>query len=79
MEARVVKEWLFREDLYYRLKLVRVQTPALRVIAEDIPIVAKYFLAKHCEMMNIPLKEFTSGVATHGPATRDNWKTRSNA
>jgi DNA-binding NtrC family response regulator len=38
----------FREDLYYRLKVVRTQTPPLREIADDIPIIAKHFLAKHC-------------------------------
>lgn len=56
------KERLFREDFYYRVNVVRIQPPPLREIAQDIPIVAKYFLAKNCQAMNIPVKEFTSSA-----------------
>ena len=59
---RAIKERLFREDLYYRLKVVRIQTPPLREIAEDIPIIAKHFLAKHCGLAGRPLKEFTAAA-----------------
>jgi transcriptional regulator with GAF, ATPase, and Fis domain len=55
---RAIKEHSFREDLYYRLKVVRIQTPPLREIVEDIPIIAKYFLKKHCEILNIETKQF---------------------
>jgi Nif-specific regulatory protein len=55
---RAIKERLFREDLYYRLKVVRIQTPPLREIAEDIPVIAKHFLAKHCGLARRPMKEF---------------------
>ena len=53
---------MFREDLYYRLKVVRIQTPPLREIGEDIPIIAKHFLAKHCGLAGRPLKEFTAAA-----------------
>jgi Nif-specific regulatory protein len=53
-----IKEGSFREDLYYRLKVVRIQTPALREIAADISLIAKHFLAKHCELARRPMKEF---------------------
>src|SRR5207244_5318529 len=33
-----IKERTFRPDLYFRLKVVYVQTPALRELAEDIPL-----------------------------------------
>jgi DNA-binding NtrC family response regulator len=55
---RAVREGAFRADLYYRLKVVRIQTPALREIVEDIPIIANYFLKKHCAMSNIETKQF---------------------
>ncbi len=48
----------FRDDLYYRLSVVRIQTPALRDIAEDIPILANYFLHKQCAAMAVEPKHF---------------------
>jgi transcriptional regulator with PAS, ATPase and Fis domain len=40
-----IKAGAFRPDLYYRLKVIRIQTPALREIAEDIPLMANLLLA----------------------------------
>jgi Nif-specific regulatory protein len=55
---RAIKEGTFREDLYYRLRVVRIQTPPLREIVSDIPLIAKHFLTKHCDAAHKPLKEF---------------------
>jgi Nif-specific regulatory protein len=60
---RAIKERTFREDLYYRLKVVRIQTPPLREIAQDIPLIAKHFLAKHCGRMNTEPKQFAPAAA----------------
>ena len=55
---QAVKERTFRADLYYRLKVVRIQTPALREIVQDIPIIANHFLKKHCAAANVEPKQF---------------------
>ena len=40
----LVQRGEFREDLYYRLKVISIQTPALRQRKEDIPLLASHFL-----------------------------------
>jgi Nif-specific regulatory protein len=52
-----IKKGNFREDLYYRLKVIHIQMPPLREIRQDIPLLANYFLLKHCqEMKKEPMK-----------------------
>jgi two-component system response regulator HydG len=41
-----VKEGVFREDLYYRLKVVEINLPALKERKECIPLLVHHFLAK---------------------------------
>jgi Nif-specific regulatory protein len=43
-----IRKGTFREDLYYRLKVIHVQMPALREIRQDIPGLANYLLANYC-------------------------------
>jgi two-component system response regulator AtoC len=42
----MVREGRFREDLYYRLNVVRIAVPPLRDRSEDIPLIAEYLLGK---------------------------------
>jgi two-component system response regulator AtoC len=43
-----VLEGSFRKDLFYRLKVVHMDAPALRTRKEDIPLLTHYFMNKYC-------------------------------
>ena len=53
LEQEVARK-TFREDLFYRLNVVRVQLPPLRQRVEDIKILAEYFLQKVAAKKHIP-------------------------
>ncbi len=43
--GRMIKESLFRSDLFYRLNIFHIRTPSLREMPEDIPRIAYYLLS----------------------------------
>lgn len=45
---KAIEEGKFREDLYYRIKVVTITLPPLRLRDQDIPDLVNYFLDKHC-------------------------------
>ncbi|MBV6471699.1 MAG: Regulatory protein AtoC [Nitrospirae bacterium] len=47
--ATLVKEGKFRDDLYYRLNVVRIVLPSLAERREDIPMLAQHFLQKYAK------------------------------
>ena len=54
--ARAVKESRFREDLYHRLNVIRINTPPLRQRREDIPALFQHYLADAAEELGSPAK-----------------------
>jgi two-component system response regulator AtoC len=51
---RAVRDGEFREDLYFRLKVVQLQVPPLRDRIEDIPALVECFIDKHSTRLERP-------------------------
>ena len=57
--AADVREGRFREDLFYRLNVVRIDMPPLRVRGGDILVLANHFLRKFTEENHVRIEGFT--------------------
>ena len=49
----------FREDLYHRLNVIRIDIPSLRERAEDVPLLAKRFLRSSADELQVEMKVLT--------------------
>ncbi|MDQ0287328.1 two-component system response regulator AtoC [Desulfofundulus luciae] len=54
-----VQEGTFREDLYFRLKVVTIWLPPLRERMEDVPVLARAFLQKYSREQNKIVTDFS--------------------
>ncbi len=53
--GKLVAEGKFRQDLYYRINVMRIEAPALREHAEDIPNIAWHFLNHYSQVFQKPM------------------------
>jgi len=60
-----VDDGRFREDLYYRLKVVQLDVPPLRVRRSDIPLLAYEFLRKYARENDRPVKGLMDEALQH--------------
>ena len=56
--AQLVAEGKFRQDLFYRINVMRIDSPALQEHPEDIPVIAKHVLHKYSQAFQKPMNGF---------------------
>jgi two-component system, NtrC family, response regulator GlrR len=58
----IIKERKFREDLYYRLNVLRISLPALRDRPGDLPLLAQHLLEKQSLLLGCAHKPLSAGA-----------------
>jgi two-component system response regulator PilR (NtrC family) len=53
---KAVASGRFREDLFYRINVIRMHLPPLRERKDDVPLLAEHFLSKYAEQMKKPVR-----------------------
>jgi len=64
LDARV-EQGSFREDLFHRLNVIRLRLPPLRERREDIPLLARHFLAKSARELGVEVKRLSDATVMY--------------
>lgn len=62
--AEMVAQGKFREDLYYRINVIRIDAPPLQERPKDIPLIAMHFLQRYSEMYEKSVEEIDPAAMT---------------
>src|SRR5215213_672637 len=60
--AERVKRGIFREDLYHRLNVIRIELPPLRARTQDIPDLLDHYLARAASELGVESKRLSGGA-----------------
>jgi transcriptional regulator with PAS, ATPase and Fis domain len=55
-----IRENFFRQDLYYRLRVIDIEIPPLRERKEDIPLLIQHFISLHSKELKKKVTEISS-------------------
>jgi DNA-binding NtrC family response regulator len=55
--GKLVAEGKFRQDLFYRINVMRIESPPLQEHPEDIPKIARHFLRQYGQMFQKPMED----------------------
>jgi len=59
---QMVRDGLFREDLLYRLNIIRIKVPALKERREDVPLLLRFYLDKESKTLGLEEKQLSKEV-----------------
>jgi two-component system nitrogen regulation response regulator GlnG len=62
---KMVREGKFREDLLYRLNIMRIQIPALRERKTDIPLILHYYMTTEAKTLRVDEKQLSNDVEAY--------------